>query len=60
MKHVIPITCIIFTIFSGPVHRSVENRPQRKPDDRAQYYSDNWTGGEAGSFTWETQFLGVA
>jgi hypothetical protein len=23
-------------------------------------YSDNWTGGEAGSFTWATQFLGVA
>jgi hypothetical protein len=23
-------------------------------------YSDNWTGGEAGSFTWASQFLGVA
>ena len=23
-------------------------------------YSDNWAGGEAGSFTWATQFLGVA
>jgi hypothetical protein len=23
-------------------------------------YTDNWTGGEAGSFTWASQFLGVA
>jgi hypothetical protein len=23
-------------------------------------YSDNWIGGEAGSFTWASQFLGVA
>jgi hypothetical protein len=23
-------------------------------------YSDNWTGGEAGSFTWGSQFLGIA
>lgn len=23
-------------------------------------YSDNWVGGEAGTFTWATQFLGAA
>ncbi|HAJ80366.1 MAG TPA: hypothetical protein DCO75_11415, partial [Fibrobacteres bacterium] len=23
-------------------------------------YSDNWIGGEAGSFTWGSQFLGIA
>jgi hypothetical protein len=60
MKYVIPIACIIFTVFSGPYADPWKIDLNTNLTTALNTYSDNWTGGEAGSFTWATQFLGVA
>jgi hypothetical protein len=60
MKHVIPITCIIFTVFSGLCAEPWKIDLNANLTTALNTYSDNWTGGEAGSFNWGTQFLGVA
>ena len=60
MKHAIPITCIVFTFITGLCAEPWKIDINTNLTTALNTYSDNWTGGEAGSFTWATQFLGVA
>jgi hypothetical protein len=60
MKPVIPITCIVFTFISGLIAEPWKIDINTNLTTALNTYSDNWTGGEAGSFTWASQFLGIA
>ncbi len=60
MKHVISITCVVFTVSSSLCAEPWKIDINTNLTTALNTYSDNWTGGEAGSFTWATQFLGVA
>jgi len=60
MKHALQVFCILFVGFSGLVAEPWKIDLNMNLTTALNTYSDNWTGGEAGSFTWATQFLGVA
>ena len=60
MKHVVLILCIVFAGFSGMFAEPWKIDVNANLTTALNTYSDNWTGGEAGSFTWASQFLGVA
>jgi hypothetical protein len=61
----IAVTAILFTGIAAMMATGVAAEPW-KIDANASLstalntYSDDWTGGEAGSFTWTSQFLGTA
>jgi hypothetical protein len=60
MKHSMPIICIVFTLVSVLSAEPWKIDLNANLTTALNSYSDNWTGGEAGSFTWAAQFLGVA
>lgn len=60
MKHAGPLTCIVFTLFTVLYAEPWKIDLNANLTTALNTYSDNWTGGEAGSFTWTSQFLGVA
>lgn len=60
MKHIIPIVCIVFALISGLCAEPWKIDLNANLTTALNSYSDNWTGGEAGTFTWASQFLGVA
>jgi hypothetical protein len=60
MKHVVRGLCVVFVGFSGLIAAPWKIDVNANLTTGLNTYSDNWTGGEAGSFTWASQFLGVA
>lgn len=62
MRPVIKAACIIsvFAIFSGINAEPWKIDLNTNVTTAVNSYSDSWVGGEAGSFTWAAQFLGVA
>jgi hypothetical protein len=53
-------SCFIFTLAAGLFAEPWKIDINANVATTLNSYSDNWTGGEAGSFTWGSQFLGVA
>jgi len=60
MKHAVRIFCVVFAGFSGLFAAPWKIDINANLTTALNTYSDNWIGGEAGSFTWASQFLGVA
>jgi hypothetical protein len=50
----------IFCLFTGSFAEPWKIDVNTNVTTAINSYSNNWTGGEAGSFTWASQFLGVA
>ncbi len=57
---VFSIASAVFALAAGPRAESWKIDANANLTTAINSYSNNWTGGEAGSFTWGTQFLGVA
>ena len=63
MKHLLKavyFTCVIFLLFTGLSAEPWKIDIGTNLTTGVNSYSNNWVGGEAGSFTWAAQFLGVA
>jgi hypothetical protein len=63
MKHLlraVNFTCVIFLLYTGLSAEPWKIDIGANLTTGVNSYSNNWVGGEAGSFTWAAQFLGVA
>jgi hypothetical protein len=63
MKHLlraVNFTCVIFLLYTGLSAEPWKIDIGTNLTTGVNSYSNNWEGGEAGSFTWAAQFLGVA
>jgi hypothetical protein len=54
------VACFVFTLFTGIYAEPWKIDLNANLTTGLNSYSDNWVGGEAGSFNWATQFLGTA
>jgi hypothetical protein len=53
-------SCIMFTLAAGTFAEPWKIDLNANLTTAVNSYSNNWTGGEAGSFNWASQFLGTA
>jgi hypothetical protein len=63
MKFAVPavlFSCLIFTLVNSTSAEPWKIDLGANLTTGVNSYSNNWVGGEAGSFTWASQFLGVA
>ncbi len=59
-KRAIISSCAVFAFFSVTAAEDWKLNINTNLTTAFNSYSDSWSGGEAGSFNWATQFLGIA